>query len=167
MPLHHLGIDVRDLKEAREFYLAALKPLGYKVKMTFHDGEVIGMGAGFAPDFWLTGPNKPSPDGSEKPKEKTGFIHLAFAASNREQVRKFYDAAIAAGGKCNGPPGVRPEYLSIYYGAFVLDPEGRNIEAVCIKPAFLAEPWGVVGWLATSGILAAVGSGVAKWQGWF
>ncbi|KIM44345.1 hypothetical protein M413DRAFT_443344 [Hebeloma cylindrosporum] len=183
--LHHIGINVSDLKESREFYLAALKPLGYKIKMSFLDGEVLGFGAGFAPDFWLAGPNThvmegsdkrhnnkdstgdSSTDGSQtKPRVKTGPMHIAFAAKNRAQVRKFYEAAIAAGGTCNGPPGLRPEYVSIYYGAFVLDPEGRNIEAVCIKPGFIAEEWGLLGWSAAVLVLAAAGGGLGTWMGW-
>jgi len=111
MPLHHISINVADLDKLREFYLAALKPLGYKIKMTFLEGEVIGLGAGFAPDFWLTGPNAPGADGSDKrhnkdptgelvdrtqvkPRVKTGPMHIAFAARNRAQVRKFYEAAM-------------------------------------------------------------------------
>jgi hypothetical protein len=70
-----------------------------------------------------------------------------------------------AGGKCNGPPGVREEYFSTYYAAFVLDPEGRNIEAVCMMPAFWAEKWGCVGWSAVAVVAAAVGAGVGRWWG--
>jgi len=73
----------------------------------------------------------------------------------------------AAGGKCNGPPGVREEYFVTYYGGFVLDPEGRNIEAVCMKPGFWADSWGLLGWSTTVAVLAGAGSGVAKWMGWF
>ncbi len=73
----------------------------------------------------------------------------------------------AAGGKCNGTPGVRPEYFATYYGAFVLDPEGHNIEAVCIKPGFWAEPWGVPGW-STVGLGVGTAVGVfGKYMGWF
>ncbi|KDR72935.1 hypothetical protein GALMADRAFT_125796 [Galerina marginata CBS 339.88] len=184
MPLHHLGINVRDIKEARDFYLAALKPLGYGVMMSFAEGEVLGLGPGCNPDFWLAGPSQAAAGGTEKvsaipeneesaneetqkPRTKTGPLHLAFTAKDREQVRKFYDAAIAAGGKCNGPPGVRPEYLATYYAAFILDLEGRNIEAVCIKPAFLAEQWGMLGWTTASTTVAVVISGIAKWAGWY
>jgi len=71
----------------------------------------------------------------------------------------------AAGGKCNGPPGVRKEYFATYYGAFVLDPEGRNIEAVCLKPAFWAEPWGWVGWSAAGTLACAIGGCIGKWAG--
>lgn len=200
--LHHLSINVADLKESRDFYLAALKPLGYKIKLELLDGEVLGLGAGFGPDFWLVGPNAPGADGSDKrhnkdatgdlidrtqvkPRAKTGPLHIAFSAKNRAQVRKFYEAAMcvttllvgnslrmltrvhsAAGGTCNGPPGLRPEYVAMYYGAFVLDPEGRNIEAVCIKPGFIAEEWGLLGWSAAGLVLAAVGGGVGTWLGW-
>jgi len=72
----------------------------------------------------------------------------------------------AAGGKCNGPPGVRTQYCATYYGAFVMDPEGRNnIEAVCLKPAFWAEPWGWLGWSAAGTLACAIGGGIGKWVG--
>ncbi|KAF8966728.1 Glyoxalase/Bleomycin resistance protein/Dihydroxybiphenyl dioxygenase [Flammula alnicola] len=185
MPLHHIGINVANIEQARDFYLAALKPLGYKVKMTFADGQVLGLGAGCGgADLWLAGPNAPSAEGSEKrharepqdepgkestsmkQRQKTGTLHLAFGASNRAQVRKFYEAAIAAGATCNGPPGLRPEYFATYYGAFVLDPEGRNIEAVCMKPGFLAEEWGLVGCGAAALVVSAIGYGVAHCASW-
>ncbi|KAF8907081.1 Glyoxalase/Bleomycin resistance protein/Dihydroxybiphenyl dioxygenase [Gymnopilus junonius] len=170
MPLHHLAVGVRDIDEMRDFYAAALKPLGYKVMMTYLDGKVVGMGAGYSPDFWLSHYHAREetalydiPQEAEHIKKKT---HIAFAASNRKQVRDFYNAAIAAGGKDNGKPGLRPEYFATYYGAFVLDPEGRNIEAVCLKPGFLAEPLGVTGWLTVASVLAAIGSGAAYYAGW-
>jgi len=180
MPLHHISLNVTDIEKSRDFYLAALKPLGYKLSVTLLEGKVLGFGVGYAFDFWLASLDAPSPNGSETrhgseshkptasgtPKEKTGPLHLAFAAPNRQKVREFYDAAIAAGGKCNGPPGARPEYFATYYGAFVLDPEGRNIEAVCMKPGFWAEPWGFVGWTLATAVVAGAGSGVASWMGW-
>jgi catechol 2,3-dioxygenase-like lactoylglutathione lyase family enzyme len=79
-----------------------------------------GFGAGGKPDFWV--------EGNKQPKDR---VHVAFLASGREMVRAFYDAAIAAGGKDNGEPGVRPHYHANYYGAFVIDPDGHNVEAVC------------------------------------
>ncbi|KAF4611630.1 hypothetical protein D9613_003981 [Agrocybe pediades] len=134
MPLHHLGFIVQDLKITSDFYAAALKPLGYEVAITFADGEVIGFGAGKGPDFFLSGPNSPAgKKAAEAGTGSTGF-HLAFAARNREEVRQFHAAAIAAGGKDNGEPGPREHYAPGYYGAFIIDPEGRNIEAVYIGP---------------------------------
>jgi catechol 2,3-dioxygenase-like lactoylglutathione lyase family enzyme len=84
---------------------------------------VVGYGVPPKPDFWTAEgtPNQPP-------------VHIAFRADNRGQVDAFYQAAIAAGGKDNGPPGLRPHYHQDYYGAFVLDPDGHNIEAVCHTP---------------------------------
>lgn len=114
---------------SRRFYEAALAPLGYKVLMEvpteFTGGVVVfGMGVPPKPDFWLhQGP------------AQTPRIHIAFRADNRALVDAFYKAAMAAGGKDNGPPGLRPHYHKDYYGAFVLDPDGHNIEACCHDPA--------------------------------
>ncbi|KAF9039287.1 Glyoxalase/Bleomycin resistance protein/Dihydroxybiphenyl dioxygenase [Panaeolus papilionaceus] len=174
MPLDHIGVHVSNLEDSLNFYKTALKPLGYKVKMTFADGQVVGMGSGYVPDFWVSGPGTPSADGSnvrnppppDAPiREMTGPMHIAFTAKNRRAVRDFYNAAISTGAKCNGPPGVRPEYCAVYYGAFVLDPDGRNIEAVCIKPAFIAEEWGVVGWISFGTVLGVVVGGIARYFG--
>lgn len=71
----------------------------------------------------------------------------------------------AAGAKCNGPPGVRPEYFSLYYGAFVLDLDGRNVEAVCTRPGFIAEEWGVFGWIIFGALLGVAAGGIAKYYG--
>jgi len=123
MPLHHISINVADIKESRDFYLATLKPLGYKIKMSIVDGEVLGLGAGWGPDFWLVGPNAPSADGSNKrhsdnptaepteakPRAKTGPIHIAFSAKNRAQVRKFYEAAM-----CVLPFSLSILFVSLY-----------------------------------------------------
>ncbi len=126
--IDHTGLDVSDPAKSRKFYDQALAPLGYKVLMEvpleFTGGVVVlGYGVPPMPDFWLHQgtPNQPR-------------IHIAFAAKNRAAVDAFYQAAIAAGGKDNGAPGPRPHYHKDYYGAFVLDPDGHNIEAVCHKP---------------------------------
>lgn len=119
--IDHTGIRVSDFKRSFAFYERALAPLGYAPIMTFETWA--GFGVGQKPDFWFgTG---------EPPKDS---VHIAFAAKGRDVVRAFYDAAIAAGGRDNGPPGVRPQYHPSYYGAFVLDPDGHNIEAVCHEP---------------------------------
>ncbi len=119
--IDHTGLLVSDLERAAAFYSKALAPLGYEVIMRF--GPVVGLGANKKPDFWLHG---------EKPP--TDKLHIAFRAPSRSVVKAFYEAAIAAGGRDNGPPGVREMYHPDYYGAFVLDPDGHNIEAVCHEP---------------------------------
>jgi catechol 2,3-dioxygenase-like lactoylglutathione lyase family enzyme len=119
--IDHIGISVRDLDKSTAFYTAALAPLGYSLIMKY-DGHAAGFGIGGKPDFWI---------GAGDPK---GTVHVALAASGRAQVREFYAAAMAAGGTDNGPPGVRPHYHEHYYGAFVRDPDGHNIEAVCHEP---------------------------------
>jgi catechol 2,3-dioxygenase-like lactoylglutathione lyase family enzyme len=123
--IDHVGLTVSDPREGRRFYDGALAPLGYRVLMEVpkeFTGGVVALGYGVAPkpDFWMTEgiPNEPR-------------LHVAFRADNRRQVDAFYEAALAAGGRDNGPPGLRPHYHKEYYGAFVLDPDGHNIEAVC------------------------------------
>ena len=120
--IDHIGITVADLEKSVTFYTRALAPLGYALVMRWE--QYAGFGIGGKPDFWI---------GLGKPVDR---IHVAFRAAGRAQVRAFYDAAIAAGGKDNGPPGVREVYHPSYYGGFVLDPDGHNIEAVCHE-AFL------------------------------
>ncbi len=127
--IDHLGLVVSDPAAARRFYEAALAPLGYKVMVelptAITGGKVVlGLGVPPKPDFWISEGAPGAPN-----------LHLAFAAQNREQVDAFYAAAMAAGGRDNGPPGPRPHYHKDYYGAFVLDPDGHNIEAVCHSPA--------------------------------
>ncbi|MFO0665481.1 MAG: VOC family protein [Polyangiaceae bacterium] len=126
--IDHTGFLVSDPKKSRAFYDAALAPLGYRVLMeipTEHTGGrvVLGYGEPPKPDFWVAEgpPNEPR-------------VHIAFRAASHAQVDAFYKAAIAAGGKDNGPPGPRPHYHAHYYGAFVLDPDGHNVEAVCHTP---------------------------------
>lgn len=126
--IDHTGYAVSDPEKSRRFYELALAPLGYRVVMEVpkeHTGGMVVLGFGVPPkpDFWLTGgtPHKPG-------------IHIAFRADSRAQVDAFYAAAIAAGGTDNGPPGIRAHYHPNYYGAFVLDPDGHNVEAVCHDP---------------------------------
>ena len=98
MPIHHLGFKVPNFQKTREFYLAALKPLGYKVTVKIEEGKVIGLGAGYyGADFWLVDPDigcteKITDD--EKTSKYSQLIHIAFSASNRTQVREFYEAAM-------------------------------------------------------------------------
>jgi catechol 2,3-dioxygenase-like lactoylglutathione lyase family enzyme len=127
--LDHIGIKVTDIAKAKAFYDRALAPLGVKIIMEVSkeesgDSAFIGYGEGMKPYFWI----------NEQPRA-TELIHVAFAADKRAKVDEFYKAAMAAGGRDNGPPGPRPHYHPNYYGAFVLDPDGHNIEAVCHAPA--------------------------------
>lgn len=121
MIFDHIGFNVSDFARSKAFYLQALAPLGIGV-VSEGEGWVL-IGRGGKPQFWF-GAFGPSP----------GTIHIAFAADDREQVRRFHAAALAAGGTDNGPPGLREHYHANYYGAFVFDPDGHNIEAVCHTP---------------------------------
>ena len=129
--IDHTGFTVSDFARSRAFYKDALAPLGYTVIMELPAsvtgrGDVAGFGVPPKADFWIAG-GRPS-----EPR-----IHIAFTAASRAVVDAFYEAAIAAGGRDNGKPGLRPHYHPDYYGAFVLDPDGYNIEAVCHAPAEL------------------------------
>ncbi len=117
----HIGIAVGDVPASRAFYVAALALLGIGVAMEF--GDQVGLGRDGQPQFWFGGSGEPP-----------GHIHLAFTARNREEVRAFHAAALKAGARDNGAPGLRPDYHPNYYGAFVIDLNGHNIEAVCHKP---------------------------------
>ena len=123
--IDHIGLAVSDLAKARSFYEAALAPLGVSVQMevteemTGGHGAHLGFGVKDNPFFWI-GTGKAASTG----------VHVAFAARDRATVDAFHAAALAAGGRDNGAPGLRPEYHPDYYGAFVLDPDGNNIEAV-------------------------------------
>lgn len=125
--LDHVGFAVSDFEKSKAFYGQVLAPLDIKVLMEV-TAEMTGSGAhcGFGidkPEFWIgTG------------KALTGGLHVAFTAPSRAVVDAFYEAAMAAGARDNGAPGLRPHYHENYYGAFVLDPDGHNIEAVCHRP---------------------------------
>jgi catechol 2,3-dioxygenase-like lactoylglutathione lyase family enzyme len=119
----HITLAVHDAKQAIAFYAAALKPLGYEIVMEF--GGMAGLGVRGKPDLWIAG---------EDATRKCAPMHVAFTAPDRKAVDAFYAAALAAGGKDNGKPGLRPDYHPTYYAAFVHDPDGHNIEAVCHKP---------------------------------
>jgi catechol 2,3-dioxygenase-like lactoylglutathione lyase family enzyme len=119
--IDHTGVGVTDIAKSKAFYRAALAPLGYEVVMEWEQGA--GFGVPSKPDFWI-GEGTPNPPP----------IHVAFRAESRQQVDAFFAAALAAGGRDNGAPGLRPHYHAHYYGAFVLDPDGHNIEAVCHLP---------------------------------
>jgi catechol 2,3-dioxygenase-like lactoylglutathione lyase family enzyme len=119
----HIGLDVRDFAASRAFYERALEPLGYRV--VFDGSEWNGAGFGTSddkPEFWIM----------QREPYGTG-THVAFAVSDRDTVDAFHAAALAAGGTDHGAPGIREHYHPTYYGAFVLDPDGNNVEAVCHK----------------------------------
>ncbi|HEY3144893.1 MAG TPA: VOC family protein [Dongiaceae bacterium] len=118
-----MTLRVRDYARSKAFYTAALKPLGYELLMEFE--EFAGLGVKPKPDFWIA----PAED------RKYSQLHIAFRARTRQAVDEFYAQAMSAGGTDNGKPGTRRVYHPNYYGAFVLDPDGHNIEAVCHEPA--------------------------------
>lgn len=127
--IDHTGISVSDFAVSKAFYMQALAPIGYQLLMEFPasvtgSADVAGFGEAPKPDFWIHSgiPNRP-------------HVHIAFRVATRAGVEAFYLAALAAGGRDNGAPGLRPHYHPNYYGAFVLDPDGHNIEAVCHEPA--------------------------------
>ncbi len=126
--IDHTGLVVSDFERSKRFYSEALAPIGYAklaefpASITGHT-DVAGFGEPPKPDFWISRgtPNQPP-------------IHIAFRVGSRALVEAFHQAALAAGGRDNGAPGLRPHYHPHYYGAFVLDPDGHNIEAVCHEP---------------------------------
>jgi catechol 2,3-dioxygenase-like lactoylglutathione lyase family enzyme len=127
--LDHVGFAVADLHRSRRFYEAALQPLGIELlfeipaELTESGGTALGFGTDGKAFFWI-GDNEDTGEGT----------HVAFTAASRAAVRAFYQAGIGAGGRDHGAPGLRPHYHEHYYGAFLLDPDGFNIEAVCHKP---------------------------------
>ncbi|MFO1228339.1 VOC family protein [Roseateles sp.] len=135
--LDHMTFRVADIQRAKAFYSAALAPLGYSLCFEGNFGfNVLGFDyadpsepSGRKADVWFV--DGPSPYGGPA---TTSGCHLAWKAVSRAEVDAFYRAAIAAGGKDNGAPGLRPDYHPHYYGGFVIDPEGNNIEAVCHRP---------------------------------
>lgn len=123
--LDHLSLGVGDLEAARKFYKAALKPLGYRhMRDHAEEGAAFGIGP-HAPQFWIGRVKRPKPGAG---------THIAFAAPDRKSVRAFHKAALKAGGRDYGKPGLRPHYHPNYYGAFIVDPDGHHIEAVCHLP---------------------------------
>ena len=119
--IDHVILNVKNLASSRKFYEAALEPLGYSVIMSSPQG--VGFGDAGKPDFWI----------ALREPGNTG-VHVAFGSRSRNRVKEFHQAALKAGGVDNGPPGIREHYHKDYYGAFVLDPDGNNIEVVCHQP---------------------------------
>jgi catechol 2,3-dioxygenase-like lactoylglutathione lyase family enzyme len=118
--IDHVGVNVRDFAASRRFYEHALEPLGYHVLIAFDEWNSAGFGQEDKPVFWI----------AQREPLGTG-THVAFSSPDRATVDRFYAAALEAGGTDNGPPGLREHYHSTYYSAFVLDPDGNNVEAVC------------------------------------
>jgi catechol 2,3-dioxygenase-like lactoylglutathione lyase family enzyme len=129
MIIDHIGFGVSDYPKAKAFYTEALAPLGFTLVMEvgpeLTEGKVwaCGFGKGGKPELWIASDGKTTPP-----------MHLAVVVDSRAEVRAFHEAALRAGGRDNGAPGLRPQYHPSYYGAFVRDPDGHNIEAVCHKP---------------------------------
>jgi len=126
--LDHLGITVADFERSVAFYIQALAPLSIVVirQLTAADTGAhahVGFGHDSKAFFWISDAAQPH-----------GVIHIAFNSPSRSAVAAFYRAALAAGGQDNGPPGPRKHYHADYFGAFVFDPDGNNVEAVCHKP---------------------------------
>lgn len=121
--IDHLSVQCADVAAAGAFYDTVLAPLGGRRIMDF--GEVVGFGVPPMPVFWL---------GPRTTGEGFREVHIAFQAPDRAAVRAFFDAAVAAGAEVLHPPALRPEYHQTYYGAFVRDPDGNNVEAVCHTP---------------------------------
>jgi catechol 2,3-dioxygenase-like lactoylglutathione lyase family enzyme len=117
----HVGLGVTDYAASKAFFVKALEPLGVGIVMEGPHG--VGIGPNRKPSLWLF-----------QTSEKPAHLHLAFTAADRKQVDAFHRAALDAGGKDNGAPGLRPHYHANYYGAFIIGPDGHNVEAVCHMP---------------------------------
>lgn len=127
--IDHIGIRVSNLQKSKAFYTTAFAPIDYQLLMEFPAAvtgtvDVAGFGEASKPDFWIS-----------ETADAISPVHVAIAVSSRAKVDAFYKAALEAGGRDNGAPGLRPHYHPNYYGAFILDPDGHNIEAVCHQPA--------------------------------
>lgn len=117
--LDHIGIKVRDFSSSVRFYADALACLGYKIVYE-ENGRIAGLGVSENADLWI-----------EQSNPITKMVHIAFQSPDRQKVDVFYQQGLIAGGRDNGPPGLRPHYHPNYYAAFLLDPDGNNIEVVC------------------------------------
>ena len=118
--IDHVILGVDDFETSKAFYLRALAPLGIEIVLEMPGGA--GFGADGKPFFFIADREPSSP------------VHVAFTSPDRAKVDAFHEAAVAAGGRDNGKPGLRPHYHPSYYGAFVYDPDGNNVEAVCHRP---------------------------------
>jgi catechol 2,3-dioxygenase-like lactoylglutathione lyase family enzyme len=118
----HIGLKVADLKASVRFYQAALAPLGHELCSS--DADYAGLGPGGEAALWLY---------AAQPEGRRG-VHVAFRAKTRAAVDRFHEQGLRAGGRDHGPPGIRSDYGPGYYAAFLLDPDGHNVEAVCMSP---------------------------------
>lgn len=120
--INHVCLKIRDHALSKQFYQLALKPIGYKllVETEFFSGFGRDDDGSIIPSFWL-----------HHEVDQVSCAHVAFSGSSQRMVEQFYNAAILAGGRCNGRPGIRKAYHPNYYAAFILDPDGNNIEVVC------------------------------------
>jgi len=114
----HVSLKVRDFRKSLAFYRAALAPLGFEAQFLDEQGKSVGFGPPGAVGLWIA---EGTPGAS---------VHLAFASSSRKRVAQFFESGLEAGGRDNGKPGLRPDYAKDYYAAFLLDPDGHNVEAV-------------------------------------
>jgi predicted lactoylglutathione lyase len=128
--LDHIGLTVTNFENSKQFYKSALSAINYKILMEYTFDQTgtsnfvgFGNGGSAIPDFWLSSININKPQST--------YTHIAFKAINRSQVDLFWKKALAAGGKDNGAPGLRLEYHPNYYAAFIVDPDGHNLEVVC------------------------------------
>jgi catechol 2,3-dioxygenase-like lactoylglutathione lyase family enzyme len=126
--IDHTGVSASDFDRSKAFYTEVLSAIGYELLMEFPaavtgNTDVAGFGEPPKPDFWIYKGVRNNPP-----------VHVAFRVSSRALVDAFYKAGMAAGGRDNGAPGIRPHYHEHYYGAFVFDPDGNNVEAVCHSP---------------------------------
>jgi catechol 2,3-dioxygenase-like lactoylglutathione lyase family enzyme len=126
--IDHTGVMVSNFERSKKFYQSALAAIGYELIAEFSaattgHADVAGFGEGGKPDFWISTGSPHSPP-----------LHVAFRVETRAVVDAFHKAALAAGGADNGAPGLRPHYHANYYGAFIRDPDGHNVEAVCHAP---------------------------------
>ena len=121
--IDHISLRVSDFQQSRTFYEAALAPLGYTLVFSNDQEQYAGFAGPDRERIWI----------GHREGASHGYAHIAVLAKDRATVRKFYEAAMKAGGRDNGGAGLRPNYSPTYYGAFVLDPDGHNIEAVCFE----------------------------------
>lgn len=121
--IDHVGLNVSDFETSKRFFEQVLEPLGYRVVMDFPEHHAAGFGTNGKPEFWI----------AARDPRGTG-THVAFVVTDHAAVDAFHAAGLAAGGEDNGAPGMRPHYHETYYAAFVHDPDGNNLEAVCHAP---------------------------------
>ena len=131
----HVKFGVRDFVRSKTFYLKALEPIGVTVVVDWPpDGAELSQPTGTSSLCLYQSAEKPA------------HLHIAFVTESRQQVDAFHRAALGAGGQCNGPPGLRPQYSGEYYAAFVLDPDGHNIEVVCHEAELTGSPGSEPSW---------------------